>query len=444
MVARVADIGVGNNVTRLVAVQQSEGTPFSKFRIGAASVLITSLPVSIICALIYWPITTFVQHRYSSELPRSDIAVLAASCAVFAVTSSVSTILLAILEGLGKLPAKNGILILSNVVGVALAYPLLSRHGALGLGLVYGAIAFSQLLMSVLLLCTYSDLASSDDRTVRTLIGVMWRENAKLGAISLCRLSFEPVTKLLLAITGTLAAVAAFELALRVSTQVRVLVQSALQPLLVAGSRRQGAVSSADTDSLFEKSGWIVIRLSAHMLEIQLIAAPAVCFLGLGYFDTNFLIFFLILIVGNALNSSGQVGYFYQLSSGVMDPLVKIHGYMAIVNVGLGLIGSWLLGAIGAVVAYGFAFAVGGLSCLGFLPARRGSPGYLRHLAAAAGLAGLVRLLFSGVLAFGVLMVADHMNPWVVVCGCLGLCALACSHAAVSLRRAYRVGSSRG
>lgn len=98
MVARVADIGVGNNVTRLVAVQQSEGTPFSKFRIGAASVLITSLPVSIICALIYWPITTFVQHRYSSELPRSDIAVLAASCAVFAVTSSVSTILLAILE----------------------------------------------------------------------------------------------------------------------------------------------------------------------------------------------------------------------------------------------------------------------------------------------------------------------------------------------------------
>ena len=368
LVARVSDSGAGNNISRVIALRMKEGLELDLRNFSVASLLIASGP-SIALTLATAPlIGIYITHQFENDLPSNQLWTLVWLALLTSIITAVSNILLAICEGAFELNYKSTVTILANAVGVMSIGPLLHAAGPAGIGWTYAVMSATQLLLGitrVAMLAAHAPKvrASAVIENARAL----WRENLPLSGIAVIRLSFEPVTKLLLSLYAPLIVIAQFELALRVTTQIRVILQSALQPLLVLGARSNQSGEAA-VHSIFNRNDRILSILSVIVLLAQVTAAPAIQLAGLGFIDALFITIFGILAAGNAANTMGIAGYYWQFTSGTLAPLIKLQAIMAIVNVGFGLLGRIVESTPIVVSAYAAAFTVGGFVSRSFLP----------------------------------------------------------------------------
>ncbi|WP_143536676.1 hypothetical protein [Rhodococcus sp. 05-2254-6] len=398
LVARVADTGAGSNVTRVLASKRLEQRLLPLWPLIRAALSITTVPVMLISAALVFPITWYVTSRFGEDIPAEQILQLAILSATYSIFSCSATIVLSIVEGLGRLDLKNYVNIWGNALILIIAYPALSNFGPAGLGIVYSVMSLTQFL-AALFVVNKAYRRARDAATDMEKVGyvgivrALWKENLKLSYIAILRLSFEPVTKLLLSLVADLQSIAAFELAIRVTTQVRTVVQAASQPLLVAGSGHKPSHDRAIVENVFWKYNALIAISTGVLIELQILGAPVLAILGLGSISVNFIIFFAILVVANALNSVGLPGYFLQVSSGKLEPLTRIHLVMAICNLLLGGLGAVTLGAVGVVLGYGVAFSVGGILCLKLLTKNARGSNTLRLLNEFWGLTFLVRVI---------------------------------------------------
>ncbi|GJF14833.1 hypothetical protein NGTWS1803_28440 [Mycolicibacterium cyprinidarum] len=367
LVARVSDSGAGSNISRVIAVRVKDGTGLDLRNFTIASLIIASIP-SILLTMISAPIIgLYVTAQFSSELGSDGLHAIVWLALLNSVIASVSNILLAICEGVYQLNYKSIVIIFGNFAGVIALLPLLQLAGPAGIGWVYVTISGTQLIFAAI---RVSQLVRSQPTVqsamIRQHIRILWRENFHLSGIALIRLSFEPVTKLLLSLFAPLLVIAQFELALRVTTQIRIVIQSALQPLLVLGARAH-ADAHASLKEVFLRNDRILSWLSLGVLVAQILASPAIQWLGTGSHEKIFIVFFAFLAGGNAVNTMGISGYYWQLTSGLLSPLVRIQAVMAAINVSLGVLGRALGSPILVVAAYSAAFMFGGLSSRSFL-----------------------------------------------------------------------------
>ncbi|MGU3497936.1 hypothetical protein [Mycobacterium sp. C31M] len=369
LVARISDSGAGVNITRVIAVRVKNNEQIDLRNLSVAALVVASFP-SVVLAIIITPIIgLYVASRFGGELDRSAIWTLVWIALLNAIFSAIANILLAICEGMFELNYKSIVTISSNLSGLVVAVPLISSLGPVGIGCVYLVMSLVQLGLSASRVRQLSRCEPLSDRCrIFAHIRVIWAENLNLSAIALIRLSFEPATKLMLSFFAPLVLIAQFELALRVTTQTRVIIQSGLQPLLAVGARNKG-----DTDSellaIFDRNDRLLILLALGGVFAQIFAAPSIQWLGLGYSGSTFVILFSLLAVGNALNIVGLSGYYWQLTGGQLIRLLRIQGVMAAINITLGAIATGLNFAIGVIAAYAAAFAFGGMASRAYLPA---------------------------------------------------------------------------
>ncbi len=368
LVARVSDSGAGANISRVIAVRVKDGVQVDLRNLSVASLLVASLP-SVLFAVVAAPIIgIYVALHFGEDLSRGVIWTLVWLALLNAVISAISNILLAICEGMFELNYKSVTVIASNVAGLLATVPLISAAGPAGIALVYVVMSTTQLLLAAIRIrYLVKGEPPCNLIVVSEHVRLLWPENLHLSGIALIRLSFEPATKLMLSFFAPLSLIAQFELALRVTTQIRVVIQSALQPLLVVGARAGDSVDSM-LHASFLRNDRVLSTLAVGAVIVQVLAAPAIQWLGLGTHEYSFILFFAILAVGNALNIIGLSGYYWQLTSGSLVRLVQIQGVMAGVNVLLGFIGVALASAPSVVAAYAAAFAFGGLATRAFLP----------------------------------------------------------------------------
>jgi hypothetical protein len=413
LIARVSDSGAGNNISRVIALRVKDGTQIDLRNLTFASLIIASLP-SIILAMIIAPVIgMYVTARFSLDLNRDELWTLIWLGLLTAIIAALSNILLAICEGVFELNYRSTVVISGNVAGLVALLPLLNFAGPAGIGWIYITIFGTQLILAA---TRVSQLAMSEPSfqysTIRQLIRILWRENFHLSGIALIRLSFEPTTKFLLSLFAPLIVIAQFELALRVTTQIRIAIQSALQPLLVLGARAREH-ASAKVSEVFHRNDRVLSSLSLGGLVAQILAAPAIEWLGMGFHDTVFTVFFAFLAAGNAVNTMGLSGYYWQLSSGSLYPLVRVQALMAVANICVGVIGLALNSAAIVVAAYSAAFAFGGLTTRSFL---RDVPRVARILSPCLAVAG-------GVLTSGLIFLLHPRSP--VAVSVLLCCAMA-------------------
>lgn len=368
LVARVSDSGAGNNISRVIAVRVKDGAQLDLRNLTFASLIIASVP-SILLSIITAPaIGLYVTARFGADLDREGLWTLVWLALLNAAFAALSNILLAICEGVFELNYKSIVVISGNLAGFIALLPLLDVAGPAGVGWVYVVISGTQLVLAAV---RVSQLVRSEPpshhSTIRQHIRLLWRENLHLSGIAMIRLSFEPTTKFLLSLFAPLIVIAQFELALRITTQVRIVIQSALQPLLVLGARAR-VDAHARVRETFLRNDRVLSSLSLGGLVAQVLAAPATQWLGMGFQDTIFTVFFALLAAGNAVNTMGISGYYWQLSSGSLYPLVRVQALMAAGNICLGALGLALDSAAAVVAAYSAAFAFGGLTTRSFLP----------------------------------------------------------------------------
>ena len=274
LVARVSDSGAGNNISRVIAVRAKGELPLELRSTTMAALLIASLPSVVLAAVATPLIGLYVTMQFGAELDRHALWNLVWLALLNATLAAVSNILLAVCEGVFELNFRSLAVIAGNLTGLAALVPLLNIAGPLGVGWVYVLISGTQVLLAGLRVTrlVHSDISSSQ-RTVRAQIAILWRENLHLSGIAVIRLSFEPVTKFLLSLFAPLAVIAQFELALRVTTQIRTIIQSAMQPLLVLGARPADVSGSTGIEGKFIRNDRAISYLSTGMLISQLLAA---------------------------------------------------------------------------------------------------------------------------------------------------------------------------
>ena len=359
--ARISDSGAGTNVTRQVAAQIRAGDPVDVARTVIASLLIGTAPVFLLSIAVYFPATGYVTHRFHSEIAAGGIQHLALLSLAFAVTSSAATIILAALEGMFWLVTRNLLTAAGNLIALVIAFPIIHLTGVPGIGYTYVFMSASQCVLGIVFLVIACRKTATCRSRLMSIIRAMWTQNLQLSFIAVLRLTFEPMTKLLLSTTTGLAGIASFDLALRISTQLRVFLQALVQPLLILGARSDSEMD-VESKQKFEAMRRHLAWTNSYLLEIQLVAAPLLSWVGFGSLNKSFVIFLAILAFANQINTLGLVGYYYQISSGSMRPLARLQSVMALINLVVGG-GACLTGSSIAVVAvYGIAMAYGGLA----------------------------------------------------------------------------------
>lgn len=359
--SRLNDSGTGLNLTRMVAVSRAETGSIPLFDMFCAGIVLSVLPVFLLGLALVAPISWLMVHYFDSALPHETVLTLVLLSFGTALVTSLSSLLLAILEGAGALFHRQIITIAGNAALGALAYPLLAGYGAEGLGLIYLAAAAVPLLGAAVVLPFSVSRSRRDSQYRKSIIAVLWRENLKISGMALVRLTFEPWTKFLVATTAGLSVVAALDLALRVTTLTRVALQSATQPLLTMGARSPDSTTDHFLPQ-YARAHLIVVRVNIYLACIMAAAGPLVAFLGFGAIPHEFLAFYVLLVVANSVNSVGIVGYYFDVSAGRVDRILQIHLAMMGINLIAGAFLGFAFGGVAAVAAYTVSFIYGGIA----------------------------------------------------------------------------------
>lgn len=356
---RLLDIGAGPNLTRRLAA--AHVTPSdslfaqelwsSILSISGPTLLISSLALTVI--VVCPELVGGVQNE-------GEVTKIAAALCISGTLSSVVAILIAAHEGIGDLVARGASLILFGVTVLSCGVPLVACLGTLGYALAV-PVGLTVQFVALSLNLIWLGARLRPDAMRSTLISArhQLRENLTLNSISVCRLLFEPLTKYLLFLLGTLEIVAVFDVLSKVVTAVRVLVQTMMQPLLFKKSQLHAQGVAADDFGTQRRLDSVAMYFvagalsSAPVLEALLFggnAAPHVTFV------------LVILAVSSAINLSGQIAYLDLLATAAYGILLRIHLAMVVTNLTVsGLFGA-LLNERGVVLGYAATMALGGIA----------------------------------------------------------------------------------
>lgn len=355
--ARILDVGAGPNLTRRLAqsgcrpADPAVGTQLwgALLTVTAPTVALTGL---LTIALLRWPSLLPVQ---SDDLGDILCAVLLGT-----VASSTIAVLSACLDGVGKLLWRGISTVFSGLLLAILGPYLVERLGAVGYALALPIATSAQLLL-LLAVSGLSKVRLTPESAQSVLLATRaeFQNSTALNAIGLCRLLFEPLTKYLLAVFGTLELVATFDAVNKVVSAARTLIQTALQPLVFHFSKLE--LGGSDT-----RPRWIAVfldRTAIYFAAGSICASPLISFALFGSSHLPDVAFITaILGVSAAVNLAGQFSYISLVARGEYRTILDIHLRMIFLNIVLSLALGVVLNGIGVVLGFALTFAFGGLA----------------------------------------------------------------------------------
>jgi len=356
--AGVAEMGLGLNLIRFVAAHESPSRRLL-LRLSAVGAIMCMIPAALLGLLAAWPIYWFAVTRPDLPVSASAVAVLTVSALAVTFVNTAISIFSGLAEGLGRVALRSAAMLLYNVVTLALIWPALWLFGPVGIGLANLAGVSTQLglVVAVLLVTARKLPRTADDATVSSLLRTLLGSTMQNFGIVLARLTFDPVARFYVALGGSLTVQAWFELAVRVSNQVRQVVQVSLQPLVFIGASDHASMAER-----FERPHSITVRLSATMLLSLACISPLISAVVLGQIVPGFIIYLLIMGVGGAVYMIGVSGQNALAALGRFDVLLKLWVFAAALNVALGglalLAGGGPFAGAGGLAA---AFAITGI-----------------------------------------------------------------------------------
>jgi O-antigen/teichoic acid export membrane protein len=385
---RLLDIGAGPNLTRRLAVANvAAGDPLFACEVWSTllSITVPTILISVIAlaAIVIWP---EVVGAGQNEI---DVITIAIALCISGVLGSIVAILMAAHEGIGDLVARGVSLIFFALAVVGCGVPLVANFGALGYALSVPAgltVQFAALSFNLVWLDT--TFRPDALRDVLTSARQQLRDNLTLNGISVCRLLFEPLTKYLLFVLGTLEIVAVFDVLNKVVTAVRVLVSTMMQPLLFKKSKQHAAGDSTNNPG----DQRILYSVSFYLAAGAVASAPLIEALLFGGDVAPYVTFILVILaLSSAINLSGQIAYLNLLAMAAYGTLLWIHLAMVVTNLTVSVLFGALIGEKGVVFGYAATMALGGIA-LHLMAPRSKTATFYRLIANVTGLLELLVL----------------------------------------------------
>ena len=363
--SRISDVGAGTNLTRLIAVQVGEHGA-ANFRVHLATgMLLSTFPTLILGLIVVLASAELLHFGYPNlSIPRNQLSTLIWSSFLVAVLQSLGNLVAGCLDGYGRMFERGIFMAVANGVTIPVSYILIREYGVVGIGFSYIFLAGLFLLgsASYLLLLNFRQSAIPMSN-VLSVARASWKVSVGMIYIGVLRLIFEPTSKILIGEFGGLHAVAVFDLANRVTAQIRMLLSSASQSLLPLLARHESADVQSSRSTLLDWSS-LLERWAWYAFGLEILSAPLLSHLAFGEWNANFGIYFLSMGLANTLNAFGLTAYYSEVARGYLGSLVRIHIIMAILNVFFGALLGVVIGAYGVVIASAVSIAYGGLACL--------------------------------------------------------------------------------
>lgn len=358
--SRISESGTGVNLTRTLAASRASGNAYSvKNHLIAGVILI--LPAVFLIGVAVVPAAAYILQKVApGTISNSDGFKLAVCSLLVSLLFALNTIAGSILEGGGQLVKKHSLSIFTAILSAASIAPFVTHFGIYGIPASTALSLGTSIIAALITQIVPANTAGSP--TSVAIIQRIWRESLSTSGMALIRMGFEPLTKFTASAFGPLNSVAAIELAFRISTQVRILIQSAAQPLLYIGASKSKDLAEIML-TFGRATSWIVW---ANWTSTCLIlgSAPLIIYLFYGQVSWLAIGSLTILTVGNAINSCGLTGYYLSASQGKMKHLLHIHVYMLLVNIALAPLLGYIFGSLGSVLAYSASLVLGGILLL--------------------------------------------------------------------------------
>ena len=358
--ARMTDTGASLAISRQLVIDRAEGRSDAGSHLWAG-LTVASLPTAVIALAI--SCAAFVMMG-SGEVGQGRLlgpALLAGF--LYAVGNSISGVFAGCLDGCGLMVTRFGAGIVANLLLIGLALVLVPAEGFDGFLLAHVLYSAAQCLLYALALAVRRVRLGFHGREYRRVARLCYRFISQSIVLGAARAGFEPVSKFLIMQAGGLGAVAAFDLANRISAQLRQMVNAPLQPIAVATARTTSAMDANMRRSV-ERWMFICIGFGFLAAALQILTAPFVEKFIVLHAGRDFVVMSALLATAFFVNFAGTVAYYVIMSSGRISQLVFVHLAMVVLNVVLGFLAGQVWGALGVVAAWSFVLALGGPAVL--------------------------------------------------------------------------------
>jgi len=177
--------------------------------------------------------------------------------------------------------------------------------------------------------------------------------------ISISSMFYDPLTKALLSKFGGLSMVGYFEMASKMIQQLRLLIVSANQVLFPAIANLKEKIPEK-IQSVYLTSYQLVFYLALPLFSLIIVCTPIISVLWIGYYESIFVTFGILLAIGWFLNTLGAPAYYANLGIGELRWNVVGYVVILLLNAILGFLLGISYDGIGVVIAFVVSLAFGG------------------------------------------------------------------------------------
>lgn len=265
------------------------------------------------------------------------------------------------LDGYQRTDIRSWILMSGAIFLLLLAYFVVPLYGIMGLAYAQVAQGFFILVASWLMLKTkLKPLTLVPRRWDASLFKEMVGYSFNLQLINVFQTVSEPLTKALLVKFGGLTMAGYYEMASRMVIQFRTLIVSANQ-VMVPTIADVYERSSKNVLDIYRASYRLILYIALPFFSFVVILVPAISSVWIGHYESSFVVFSDILILGWFINTIIGPSYFSNLGIGEVKWNTIGHALIALLNVVLGFLLGAVFDGVGVVTGWVIAIDIGSL-----------------------------------------------------------------------------------
>lgn len=358
--ARVGDLGLSASLSRFVAVDLAAGDRESAASVVQSATVAVALFASGFALLVYWP----ARWLLPGVVP-ADFLAEARALLPFTLIS-----LVLLMVGLTLAGALEGcqLFVRRAVVGVAGSLALLFGSMLLVPGRGVVGIGIAQVLQGIVV-AALAWLLTRREFAIRRILPMrlqladlrrIWSFGLGVQAISVTQLLVEPLAKVLMTRFGSLGETGLFELAYRITTQLRAPLVAGCQVVLPAVAALDGRDAVA-VRSLHRRAFARLLPLALLGFGLLLVLWPAISLFLVGHFDRFLMIAGAALTVAWFVNTLSAPAYFVLLGRGSVRWNLLGHVVVALLTAVLCVAIGAAAGGYGVIAGYALAIVLGSL-----------------------------------------------------------------------------------
>jgi O-antigen/teichoic acid export membrane protein len=359
-VARLGGLGLQGTAVRFVARDLARGSPASAARYAETAVVATGVAIGLVLALAY-PLTNAVLGRLVDPSLGPATRELLPYALGSLWMSALAGVVQSALDGCQRITARSVITVSASLVLVAGSVALVPWLGLRGVALAQLAqgawlfgLGWRRLRLSL------PALPPAPYRVDRLRLREMLRFGANVQAESMLAMLHDPIAKGLLAHFSGLPSVAYFEMATRLTQQLRALVTAALQVLVpvIAGAQER---EPDRVRALYRSSAEFLVFVSLPAFGLLIIAAPLIGHLWLGRDEPTFVTSLAWLAIAWWVNTLSAPAIGANLGTGFIASHTLAALLIAVVNLVLGFALGSAWPQLGVLLSWVIALGAGSL-----------------------------------------------------------------------------------